>query len=84
MRSGGFYALPLIRSRKFKFSKNVDTKHFTRHYAKPMLAVGVFVRDVICQYNAVHRKTPLKYIQSNENKMWTVVSNVLPFQSLGE
>jgi len=42
-RSGGILALPLTRSRKFKFSKNVDMKHFTRHYAKPLLQAGVFV-----------------------------------------
>jgi len=42
-RSGGILALLLIRSRKLKFSKNVDTKNETRHYAKPLLWAGVFV-----------------------------------------
>lgn len=40
-RSGGILALPLIRSREFKFSKNVDTKNETRHYAKPLLPAAV-------------------------------------------
>jgi len=40
-RSGGILALPLIRSREFKFSKNVDTKNETRHYAKPLLSAAL-------------------------------------------
>ena len=30
-----------IEAPKFKFSKNFHTKHFARHYAKPLLPAGV-------------------------------------------
>src|SRR5699024_9464650 len=44
--SADFEAQNLIRSTRFKYSTNVQTKHFTRHYAKPLL-VAVFSRSVV-------------------------------------
>ena len=37
LRGSGFLALPLIRSRMFKFTKKFHTKHFARSLAKPLL-----------------------------------------------
>ena len=49
LRGSGFLALPLIRSRKPKFTKKFQTKHLTRYLAKPLLvavAIGrpLFIR----------------------------------------
>ena len=42
-RSGGFLPLMFMRSTQFKYSKNVSSKHVTRHYAKPLLAAVFLV-----------------------------------------
>ena len=70
---------------KFKFSTKANRKYKCSFYyksysdEKSMLASGVF-----CQAMYILKNVQVKYAQSNEKKICTNVSNVLPIQSFFE